>query len=387
MRISRRTLMLGGGALAVVAGAGVAAGAFAFTRRPSRALQPWEAAEAARYDDPRLRALAYAILAPNPHNRQPWLVELAGDDSLVVYCDLDRRLPETDPFDRQVTIGLGCFLELLRLAAAADGHETIVEPFPAGEPAERLDERPVARLRLRRAETATVDPLFHQVLRRRSNKEPYDTTRPVAADALAALRAAALAPDSVGVSNEPSMVETLRALTWRAFETEIRTPRTFLESARLMRIGKAEIEANPDGIDIEGFVPDLMKTLGLFGHADLEEPDGPIIGRTLDMYRPILGTGMAYLWIATAGNSRRQQLAAGRDWLRINLAAAALGIGVHPVSQALQEFPEMGENFAAVHRLLDVAPGGRVQMLGRLGHGPDVGPSPRWPLESRIKPA
>ena len=59
--------------------------------------------------DPRRFALAHAILAPNPHNTQAWQVELRGDDEMLLYCDLERRLPFTDPNDRQITIGCGCF--------------------------------------------------------------------------------------------------------------------------------------------------------------------------------------------------------------------------------------------------------------------------------------
>ena len=81
----------------------------------------------------RRRALSYALLAPNPHNRQPWLVELVGEDSLTLYCDLARLLPATDPYDRQTTIGCGAFLELLTIAAAQDGYSTQLTLFPDGE--------------------------------------------------------------------------------------------------------------------------------------------------------------------------------------------------------------------------------------------------------------
>ena len=57
--------------------------------------------------DPRRHALAHAILAPNPHNMQPWLVELTGADSLTLRADLTRLLPATDPPNRQITIGCG----------------------------------------------------------------------------------------------------------------------------------------------------------------------------------------------------------------------------------------------------------------------------------------
>lgn len=65
---SRRKFLtiLGGG---VVLAAGGAA-AFMTTRTPTKAIAPWSAAGG--YEDPRMQALSYAILAPNPHNRQPW---------------------------------------------------------------------------------------------------------------------------------------------------------------------------------------------------------------------------------------------------------------------------------------------------------------------------
>ena len=71
------------------------------------------------------------------------------------------------------------------------------------------------------------------------------------------------------------------------------------------------------------------------------------------------------------------------DWVRINLAATAAGLGIQPLSQALQEYPEMDRLYRQVHTML--APdGGTVQMLARLGYADPVAPSPRWPLETRI---
>ena len=67
---------------------------------------------------PRRRALAWAILAPNPHNMQPWMADLRETGAVTLYVDPTRLLPQTDPFNRQIVIGCGAFLELLRMAAA-----------------------------------------------------------------------------------------------------------------------------------------------------------------------------------------------------------------------------------------------------------------------------
>jgi nitroreductase len=375
---------------AVTAGALVAVGggtsAFLLTREPHAARAPWDPAAADTRDDARLRALALAILAPNPHNRQPWLFELVGEHTIAVFCDLDRRLPETDPFDRQITIGFGCFLELLAMAAAADGHLAEIMLFPDGEPQPRLDGRPLAVVTFARAGATQPDPLFAHLHDRRSNKEPFDTTRTVPAEALATLVAAA--PDLTSATAAPELVQALRALTFRAFELEAATPRTHLESIRLLRIGKAEIEASPDGIDIGGAVPELLAAAGLLTREAAADPASEAFAQTTEMYRDIMHTGMAYVWLVTAGNTRADQIAAGRAWARVNLAASATGLSAHPVSQALQEYPEMQEEARALPILLGV-PGNpaRVQMLARIGYGPVVPPSPRWPLETRIRPA
>ena len=100
MSTTRRFVLAAGGAALGLVGAGAV---FAVTRVPKNALAPWQALDAPEADI-RLDAFRHAILAPNPHNRQPWTIELVGDSDALIRCDLDKRLPETDPFDRQITI-------------------------------------------------------------------------------------------------------------------------------------------------------------------------------------------------------------------------------------------------------------------------------------------
>lgn len=379
------------GFIRIVGGSAVVVGAsgygFAATRTPTEALAPWGLAGGESYADPRMRALSYAILAPNPHNRQPWMVDLATPNEAMLYCDLERLLPETDPPNRQITIGLGCFLELLRMAAAEEGVLAEITPFPEGMPEGGLDTRPVAHIRFSAGEAAP-DPLFKHVLERRSLKEPYDTARPVSDAVLQDLVAVTDDTVRVGSSNDPARVERLRDLTWRAHHMESITPRTMQESIDLMRIGKAEINANPDGIDLGGF---FLEGLALFGQLDREQladPNSLAFKQGLDMYKAMMESAMGYVWLETGANTRLDQLRAGANWLRLNLKAASLGLGIHPLSQALQEYPEMATLFAELHGELGVtdeaASGARVQMFGRLGYGPTIAATPRWKVETRV---
>jgi hypothetical protein len=364
----RKTLTLMGGGLILAAAAG--AGVFVVTRTPHRALAPWSAAGS--YADPRLNALSWALLAPNPHNRQPWEAELVGTDGLRLWRDPARNLPQTDPFDRQLTIGMGCFLELMVLAAAEGGQGVDLTLFPDGP------EGPVAEAVFRPG-AATPDPLFAHAAARRSCKEPFaDRAIPPAA-------LAALAPYARTITDAPT-VAALRALTWDAFLIEAETPHTYRESVELMRFGRAEIEANPDGIDLGGPFLESLMAAGLLSRAAQLDPTSTAFRTGIDMYRTMLAATPAYAVLTTPGNTPEDQIEAGRRWLRLNLATTGLGLALHPVSQALQEFPEMAGPYARAHDLL-AEPGETVQMLGRLGYGPTVPPTPRWPLETRLRDA
>jgi hypothetical protein len=375
----RKFLALSGGGIIVAATATV--GTIA-SRTPTAALAPWDQAGVI-YDEPRKRALSYAILAPNPHNRQPWLVDLSEPDKVILTVDTNRLLPHTDPFSRQITIGLGCFLEVMAMAAAEDGYAVDLEVFPQGESQTALDDRPVAVATFRANGAVAKDPLFRHVMQRRSNKEPYDITRRVDPSMIATIGSAAIHGGRVDGDTTEASIAMLRQLTSEALNIEIDTPRTYKESVDLFRIGKAEIERNPDGIDFSG---PIFETLGAFGVMTREatlDPSSIVFTQGRAAVLENTETAMGHLWQVTRGNTRGDQINAGRDWVRLNLAATAAGISMQPLSQALQEYPEMADHYARIHEML-AQDGETVQMLCRVGYGIEVAHSPRWPLEAKL---
>jgi hypothetical protein len=318
-----------------------------------------------------MRALSYALLAPNPHNRQPWEAELVGDDGIVLWRDKARNLPVTDPFDRQLTIGMGCFLELCSMAAAEDGFATRAVLFPEGE------DGPVARLTL--TDGGRADPLFAHVPDRRSHKEAFEPA-PVTREAAAPLT------DHADLYLDGPERDALRDMALEAWLAEAATPEAWQESIDLLRIGKAEINARPDGIDAGGPMLETLAMLGIFTREAASDLDNPGSRNAIELTADAIRGAPAITLDVTPGNTRLDQIEAGRRWLRLNLAAAGAGLALRPVSQALQEYDAVLPIREALHDRF--APnGGTVQMLGLLGYGERTPRTPRWPLETRMRPA
>ena len=380
---TRRFLLTAGAASIVVIAGGVALRNLLHSDL-SAARAPWAKA-GDEFGDPRLNALSYAILAPNPHNRQPWLIELKGATELTVYCDQNRLLPETDPYDRQITIGLGSFLELLRQAASADGYRADIEPFPEGEPQPNLDRRPIAKVTFTQSPATQADPLFQHVLARRTVRLPFDQNKLVSTKTLENIGAVVDESRSVfswvlGLEE----IEKLKDVCKRAWLVEAETPRTLRESTELTRIGEAEINQNPDGISLSGPVIEATTRLGIITREKMEDPSSRAHAETISFYNGLIDTAMGFGMLTADGNTRLDQINVGADWIRLHLAATRDGLAMHPLSQVLQEFPEMDALYQEFHEFVNVTAPSRVHGLFRFGYADTPPPAPRWELETRL---
>jgi hypothetical protein len=188
------------------------------------------------------------------------------------------------------------------------------------------------------------------------NKEPYDMSRPVPADVLARIASVARHTE-VGLSDDPAEVAELRALTVRAMEIEIDTPHTFAESVEVFRIGRREVDANPDGLEFHGPMFEAMRLFGLFTRGGGHDPDSTAFqqgkhrdaGAHRHRHGPHLDRDLR--------QHPATQIAAGRDWLRLNLACRGGRGRVPPAEPGVAGIPRDGGDLR--HRCTPVRAGGR----------------------------
>lgn len=380
----RSFLRIAGGGVITAATATTVAGCS--SALPDAAVAAWRGPG----DEPDVRRwiLAHAILAPHSHNLQSWLVDLSVPDQITLHIDRTRLLPETDPFSRQMLMSQGTFLELLDQAAREKGLRAEIALFPEGVfGPTALDDRPTARIRLVTDAAVAREPLFAQVLRRHTNREAYEPRVP-APEALQAIAASTASyPMRAGfvTSADASAIGHQRRIAREAWRIELTTPRTVLESFKVLRVGPREIAEHRDGISLNDPMVRLLVATGLFDRSVAPAPDDAATTGQIDDFNAKIDSTPAFYWLVSEGNDRATQINAGRAWVRAQLAATAQGLSMQPISQALQEYPEMAGPYREIHERLGApAPRHTVQMWARLGHGPAIGPAPRRGVSAHL---
>ena len=355
---------------------------------PPEAIAAWRPPAADM--DIRRWAISHALLAPHAHNLQSWLVDLDTPDTIVLRLDLRRLLPETDPWSRQLVISQGTFLELLQIAANERGYRADISMFPQGEfDAKTPDSRPTALIRLGKDDGVKADPLFAHIFNRHTHRGVYENRIPNA-------QARQTLADSVKdfsvqlglVTSEEASMQQHRAIAMDAWRIEMQTPHTLLESYKVLRVGPQEIAQHRDGISLNTPMVRGLVALNLFDRSKPSEPDSFAIKGQISEFNDKMSTTPACVWLSTSDNSRRTQMLCGRAYVRLQLAATALGLRMHPLSQALQEYPEQTNNYKAIHELLVGKDStATVQMWTRLGYAPVGSPSPRRGLQAHFTSA
>ncbi|MGW1963766.1 Acg family FMN-binding oxidoreductase [Streptomyces sp. NPDC001935] len=308
--------------------------------------------------------VADATAAPSLHNAQPWAFRFLRDSGVLrLYADPDRALPHTDPENRGLHMGCGAALLNLRVAVAAGGRAPDVRLLP--DPA---DPRLLAEVGLigTGPPNSALARLAPAIRRRHSSRFPFRDeeipvpTRERLAEAARLEGADLFFPD-------PWHVRSILELVQDAEATEAFAPGVHEETIRWTRPEPSTGDKASDGIPGEAFGP-LQRGTSV-----------PV--RDFALGRPVPGRGWAAFeknpniaLLGTARDKPRDWLCAGQALERVLLQATADGLVASLTSQPT-EWPDI--RWAVRDPASAMA---NVQMVIRLGHGPQGAASPRRPV-------
>ncbi|MDC0765395.1 Acg family FMN-binding oxidoreductase [Streptomyces sp. HD] len=304
-----------------------------------------------------------AIRAPSMHNAQPWSFHyLTGEHLLHVRADPTRAMPRTDPRDRALHIGCGAALFNLRVAAAHAGlaAEVRVLPDPADprllavvglapKPARTERERDLARL--------------HPAIRRRhTSRNPY-SDRDVPEPVRQALREAAADEGAELMFAEPWHADFMLKLVRDAESRDSLEPAGREELERWTRLGP-EADTAVDGVPEYAFGPRPSEGKAAWrdfaGRRQVADR-----GTTAFEHTPHLAL------LGTRTDRPADWLCAGQALERVLLEATLADLATSLSSHSLEssDLRELTRD--------PVSGMGHVQMVLRLGYGPQGPVTPR----------
>ncbi|MFD1276057.1 Acg family FMN-binding oxidoreductase [Streptomyces kaempferi] len=308
--------------------------------------------------------VAAAVAAPSLHNAQPWRFRFVrADADLRLYADLERSLPRTDPDGRGLHLGCGAALFNLRVAAAAAGLGPVLRLLPDPGHTDLLAE---VDLRGSAPPDETLIPLHPAISRRHSSRLPFrDEEIPTAlmerlCDAAHVEGAQLLFP---GAWHVRSILELVQDAEGR----EALDPGVRGETAQWARTEPPPPKEHPKA---------SLSRLSAPSHASprcryaTSRPSRTMPGRAWASFEENPHIAL----LGTACDRPADWLRAGQALERVLLQATTDGLVASVTSQPL-EWPEL--RWAARDPLSAMA---HVQMVVRLGYGPEGHASPRRPV-------
>jgi nitroreductase len=338
--MQRRSFLKGAGVVTVaVVGGGVwrACDQGVFSVGEGPAYQPWKDWRKDA-NDGALGLVRSAILAASPHNTQPWLFKVTNS-SIELYIDTNRNVGALDPYLREEHIGMGCALENLMLAGAADGHQATVTLFPGKLGSIPVDPKPqlLARIDLVPGSQEKSE-LYDAIPRRHTNRGAYIPQNPMPPELLDGLSRLTADETDVKVflftaeADRQKIVKISSAANREVYSD----PDVVRASDRWIRINWSEVQKLRDGLTIDAFglppiaaaVSKMMPLWMLKRVASQGEKDRY---SELMLSAPLIGI------IAVQDRYDREQcLHAGRIWQRAHLLATARGLAGRPCNEAVE---------------------------------------------------
>jgi nitroreductase len=320
--------------LSILGAGGVAAAGWWGWRRgaidPERgaAFAAWEQWQAG--EDPQLRLVSAAVLAPSKHNSQPWQFRVQPG-----YIDLFVEPPRTvgalDPLHREAYFGAGCCLTNFLLAAEVEGLKATPTYLPDREFlwnwVAKIDLEPGPQIR---------NPLYKAIPNRHTNRGPYDAARAVTPAILEDLARTGSPDGCIQVTwLDREQQKAFAALTLDATKAILADQDQARDGAVWYRTNWNAVQTEADGItlDAAGFPPrELLKNKILAAPSPVEF-DANWLSNTTMQVASMPATG-----ILTVSNGREplNDIAAGVAWQRMALRATTLGLVMQPLTQTIE---------------------------------------------------
>ena len=283
----------------------------------------------ANLDNTALTILYHAGLAPSGHNSQPWRVRIESPDTWLIEAEAERRLPCVDPQNRELMLSLGAFIENLSLAAGAKGMGTDIQVI-----ARNRNDREVVRVALHK-DKPTGYPL-QRIKKRRTVKHGHLPKEITAADVK--LLSDGMKGHLYYFPRGSDHAVCIRDAAVENYRVQAMRDDAQQELVGWLRLNPRDAQRHRDGLSTEGM--EIMGFKGWFVRQFVQPQD--FLKQTyrqqgVDLIADLAGQGGGWMVITSPVQTVAGLIETGRRFERMALLAREHGIGIHPMTQMLEE--------------------------------------------------
>jgi hypothetical protein len=243
--------------------------------------------------------------------------------------------------------------------------------FPMGEydnTKESMKSKPVAKITLKKSEVIN-DPLYNSIFMPDTSRVAY-THKKLSSKQINEIQGLSDDTDvSIVFYHDPQNSSTFGTIALESAQIESNIKRINDENEKLFRANEYQKNQYRYGFSLEGqgmsgiqmyFTEGLLTLIPSLN--DEKSANEMFINQTQNAF----DNTPAYVLIITKNNDRTSQVKAGILYSRFQLTAETMGFSVQPLSQSLEEYPEMSGIYHKIHQ--QFAPeGSTIQMLVRVG--------------------
>ncbi len=282
-----------------------------------------------RLDQDGWHILHYASLAPSGHNSQPWFVRVEKKHQWVVGSDKSRLLSVVDPDNREALLSIGAFIENLVQAANFIGYDVDVEIIGK----ERFD-ADVARIWLKPGKSKQVS--IQRLKNRRTVKTGLLSKEIQAADLKVFQEATG--GGLYYFPRESSHGKLMAEAAVENFRVQFENESAMAEAAKWTRLSDAETMQYRDGLTTDGMEIGGFAGWWVRNFMDKEDVTGSTWReKGVEKAMAQASEGAGWLVITSDGNRVVDLIDSGRRFQRMALIAREKNIGIHPMTQTLEE--------------------------------------------------
>ncbi len=325
--------------------------------------------------------LETAILAPSPHNVQPWAIRIEDCSTATLFMDLQRALPQEDVTGSFLISAMGLFLETLAIAAAHQHKKlsyVVSEDLPEIPKRIRVADEllPIAKMRLDDESNVKSEFEIDLVIRRATARMAYEAT-PVPEESLRRLAEVAAARGAIfGSTADRAEIRAIADVNIATIFHDLNDANYHGEIAPWFRCGERQERGHRDGLSsrcmsmsslelsIAKNAPGLLRLPGLSA--------GAAAHYRRAFATPCIGWLSGDFWEPMAA------LKSGHALMRFWLSVTAEGLSLHPLGNLVT-------NRSAAKQIESITGATNVWLVFKLGYAGNVPRSLRRPLADFLR--